>query len=484
MRFRTPILALALLALSACGTNDANVALQKMHARWMENITKNMQTLEHPTRAETTVNALLKILPVEGKYPTTANLALGLKQKYDITNSSNIAAETNVTLNAVADAPKSFLGIPDEKGRLADANAHLAADIALTLRAIQKHLFVNVQQFTVQSPAQLLKFSVTKEIAATWYGATFAEIDAFLAKNSGLATPQPIGEMLLRYFHGGTDKEAMLTSFENLHMWNGVKLLPSQDGMVMIGVTSDKQKIRTSIEAFMKYMQQVHQPSGNSLATAAFKTQLDKTVNDLGSANGMIAADPETYDFRGFVGDIFDSSGKKIMHLNIAFVSPSDFSITAASDDQTYRCSKNSSDYSCTLNGTVFMSGKISPDHFTITVLDRNSASAVALKADLRLASATREKFVIKNGTLDLPMQQIHFSIKDLSIAFTNSFKDLLASAAIDASYKGKLAGSLSFTSNRREVPAVSIQTPSAYAPFEKLKTDFMNALQMQSEQK
>jgi hypothetical protein len=272
---------------------------------------------------------------------------------------------------------------------------------------------------------------------------------------------------------------------QRVHLWKGIEALPEKDGNFQVRVESDKKAIAEDIAAFNDYMLE---SAGSSWTQFSGKTGLDKQkylesvrsdVEKGGTVRGVLSADKNTYDFRGFTGEIFSSTGAKLGDVNIQHGKNGDVLVEltdVSQNNQKLTFSKTGSGFALSVDGKQFMTGTVSDQRFTVTVIDPKT-NEISMTADLPIVKVSIEELTIENGVITFPTSKLELLVDRFQYQFQNSFKDL----NLTLNMHGLLAGEPLFTttleSNRKEQPSISVEPPTTTSPFSELQQDLIGVL-------
>ena len=453
----------------------------------LKNIEQNLQVANAPKRATIVTTIGLKTDPVPEQFEGTVNVDLNLNEKYDSTNLKNVLIEATLDLKAIVDAPEGLLSGGQATGKKG-ARDHGEAELTAMVKSAERKLFLNISKTNLLAPMLPKPFSLPETLKTGWYGATFDEIDAQLKKGTQEgSTPQTIDDLIRKAIGGnGVNKEALVKLFRNTHIWNGIELLPEQDGNLRVRVESDKESMKESTEAFFAYMRETAGSSWEQIEkNPRYQGQFEDGIKDgieknVGSIRGILDADKSTYEFRGFEGETFSNSGVKLLDVKIRREANGNALIeltNTAEGNRKLVFQKIGADFTFTMDGKKYMEGTISESRFTMTITDPEKNETV-LTADLPLVKATKEDFLIKDGVITFPSMasKLKLFIDQFGFQAQNEFKDNTVTLKAHGTFGDTPIFTLNIDGQRKEVSSVTVETPATFAPFSRLQQDFSAA--------
>ncbi len=480
---RTTLLLISLLVLAGCGKPSADDILSKMHDAALNNIDQKLQLVEFPKIASTSTVLTVTNEPVPGIFEGKGNLNLKFTSEYDVSKPDALLFDAGLELKTVMDASQAFFASgPAEKG---GPDLHATADLNATLKSAGRKLFFNLGKIEISIPGALpAPFILPKELQTKWYSATFDEINAQLKKSTATGAVAPtIDELLKNSLSGNSiNREAMNKLIQRIHLWKGIEVLPEQDGNFQVRVESDKQAIAEDMVAFNEYMLESAGSSWNQFSgkTGLYKQKyLESVKSDIekgSSVRGVLSVDKDTYDFRGFTGEIFSSTGSKLGDVNIQHGKNGDILVEltdVSQNNQKLTFTKTGTSFSLSVDGKQFMTGTVSDQRFTVTVIDPKT-NEISMTADLPIVKVSREELTIENGTITFPTSKLSLLVDRFQYQFQNSFKDLNLSLNMHGLLADKPLFTTTLESNRKEQPSISVESPTATSPFSELQQDLV----------
>lgn len=468
MNYSRITLVVSCILLSSCGAGEDPAAadvLMKMHDRMQERIMAHAVTVENPERAEQSATFALKIFPAADISEGTTSIDLTTSLASDVTDPKDPRADLTVALSATSD-------IPNEITEDADP---LRVDTLIHARAAEKTLSTSIERADITAPMFLSEpFSLPAILTERWYGQTFAEFDAAHPKDA------PISDILTRALRGvRATPEQLETFLDQAHLWKAVKLLPEQGGQLQIDVETDKKKIQTTVKAYVRYMQEISATPPSSDIDSMFQalTKNDaEFLQTMGSAKGVLSVDKETYDFRGFSGDIFDEDNGKTAQLEIRSDANGDLSIsiTDVTSGETFVLTRTGDDVRVTAAGKDVLKGTLTASQMNLTMYDPETGE------DMGTASSTyamtKKSFTISRGEFSWKPENVSVTVEQLSIVLSDSLKDISMKLKATGTREGKPLFSIDASAERKESALQNIAKPE-FLPLENLQTDFLGAL-------
>lgn len=472
---RTSIILTSLcLALSACGKSEdpaAADALSKMHQRMQERIMVHAITIESPLIAKLSSTLALKIFPAAEISTGTTSVDLETALMSDATNPSDPLADLTVTLKASSEIPK--VGAADSET--------VSLTTVINGRVASKALSMNIARADIVAPMYLPNpFVVPPTLTDRWYGTTFQEFDSAHEDNP------PISEVLSSALRGiRTTPQQLETFLGNAHLWKGTGVLPDKDGLLQIKVETDKQKIRETVKALLTYIKEM---SGSSFETQLRSNEGLKSVmklltkNDaefmrtMGSAKGILSADKETYDFRGFSGDIFDEKNVKTALLDIQLDASGNLSIsiTDVKSKETFVLTKTGADVRIMAAGNEVLTGTLSSSAMNLTIKDPKTGAVTGSAASI--FTITKKSFELSRGLFSYSPKQQSVTVDSLSVVLSDSLTDVSMKLKAVGTTNGKPLFTADFQASRTEASPLTLAKPF-YFPLEDLQKDFLSAL-------
>ncbi len=484
-----PITLGSMLLFSACSNADsiaANQALAKMHARMMEIVRSNPITLEQPRIAKTTTELSVQILPASKAYKGNANFIVKTSMLSDAVNPKDPRLDATMTISASADVPSETANPTTEKPD------RLSLSTIISARSMERALAMNFAKVEVTAPTFLpVPFVLPSAMSSVWYGMTFAELDAVLAEQrsvKGAVKPPPIEDILTNMLRGFQLTPVALEKLgNNMHLWNGIKILPGREGMglIQIEVKSDKRKIRDSVRALLAFVEEMSGSSWKSQMQT--NTELTTMVNSLmkndaefvrtmGSVQGVVSADAETFDFREFNGDIFNEKNVQTATIDIRRETSGDFSIrlTNIQSKEDSLLMKQGDNFSLEVGNKQIMRGILSSSRVQFDVFDPKN-DIVLGSADVSIISLSGDRIELSKGVIEFTQKKLVVTIPSFSIVLSNSLKDMSMKIVGRGTLDGKplFSGDLQMT--RTEIAPFTLEAP-LFVPFENLRKDFLSA--------
>lgn len=489
---------LALLALSTpiiltgCGQNEADVILNDVHEKYMQNVAENAELLEQPEVGMVTGAFNLQTSPFKNlgssktSFEGSINLAIESTSRYDIRNTKDLLTETELSIQANVDAPAGTFGMPSQ----ASGRDEAVLNLRLLARSAAKTLLLQIPILEANAPLLPSAFQLQDDVTNSWYGMTFEEINTSLREaqqNDADRKYVPKIEEIISNMFAGTrvSPKAMKRAGEKMHMWKGIEVLPEKDEMMQVRVVSDKKKILRSVKAAMEYIKEVSGPSWDAqLQNAEFKemvTKLNKNdsefLSTMGSVEGVLSIEKETYVVRGFDGDIMDESGAVTGHVSLTSTKEGDMELMLSNTDKsaTVAFIKKGENISFTADNENLMIGTWKDNTLSLSFFDIEEKNIVAT-LKVVLESYDKKHLFIKVATLTIPDEKIAFSIEDLRIENKDTDQETSFSARYSATSEGKTFATGSITSSKKAIEPFSLEAPS-FKPFEQLQADLYQAV-------
>lgn len=474
IRFITVMLIVASGAFAVTGffgSSDADKALQRMHATYVTQIEKSIHRLERPEISRTNASMLLHMFSVEKLFAGTVDLAADLTILHDVRDEKNPLMElaTDITL---------------------EVDNGYSLETTIGARSVDRSLLLNIGKLVVSAPAEILPapFVLPAAMQTVWYGATFDELDRLMRENAEEGESTPSAELMIAgAFRGAkVDSDDLRATLQKIHLWNGLEVLPEENGLVRIRTESDKKKIRNSVRAIVRLLEKSTGPSWKT--SMEDNAEFQKMIGDLeknnleflremGTVKGVISADKETFALRGFEGDIFDEQDNRVGHVAFIRSSSGDFSlgITQEKTGETFHLVKQGTQVDLSSNGKKMMTGSVSKEKFSLMFLDEEDGSNVlSVLFDIDSFDTVTGSFRIKNGVITLAEEKIIISVADMTVerkGVNSSFR-LEAAGTRD----GNSLFMITIDSEQSETAPFTPEKP-AYKPFESLQQDLMQAL-------
>lgn len=478
----------ATFLLVSCSGSEADQVLMHMHEKFMAQIQERARLIEQPLLARTNADLRLKISEVPGSLPASADIALALAVLHDVRDERNPLIDLGLELGILVEAPSGVLGTGSAPG----GTDTFRVDAEINARAVERLLLVNIAAMKAEASGLLpAPFVLPEAIQSKWYGATFDELNRMLAESAteeGEKAPT-VETLISSMFRGARATPRDIEElWKEIHMWNAVELLPEKNGRVQVRVESDKEKIRSSIRAFVRYLERTSGPSWQN----QFQTnpEFQKLLTDLedddsefmktmGTIKGVIGADKATYEFMSFEGDIENASGALVGKVAFDRGQESDFtlSITDMESDAeptTVTLTKKGTQVRMTDDGKEVMKGTVSKTKVDLVMTDAGTGGTIATVA-FDITEWTETKLVLTNGRFTVPEEKISVTMSELTIDLTNDFKDMTMNLLAAGTLAGKPLFTVDLSAERTETEPFTVEKPS-YEPFENLNADFMGA--------
>lgn len=497
MTLRTLAAVALTLTLSACGESAADQALSRMHDAIVKRMTANLNIAVAPAAARSTTNIHVVTKGPIRSVPV-ANMDFGILSNADLTVMADISSDVrnpriplvdaSVSLTALLDAPAGTFTGTQPKNLKTAPHETATADVLLSGRSVDRTLLLKISGVSAEAPMLAHPFELPAELSTRWYGIAFDALDKTLAteaKQSGSPPPPPIDQILANAFRDRVSPEALLKLSNAVHVWKGIELLPSENGLVRIRVESDKQKVQDGVRAFLQYVQEASGPSWQTQLknNPALQRQIDALQGDdpefmktMGTVKGVLSADAGSYEFMGFDGDISDASGSVKGRVTVTRTKDGDagLSITDTASKDTVTFAKKGDKVTGTFDGKTTLEGTVSASHVDLTALDPKTGKAtLAVVFDFRKLSA--HAFTITSGTITVPSEKAVIHLKELSASLTDS---RVLTCKVDASLD--LAGTQLITivadTKREPISALKVEKP-AFQPMENLYQDLLHGL-------
>lgn len=475
-----PLLSLALLA--ACGGGPqltAEQVLEKMHQNFVAQVTKNMEKVQTPFLSETVSNIALETQPIANVFPGSITAELKAKQSMDLTDTKQPKFDANVDFNLAAMAPGEMFGVmPDNPSEPNMQQASIA--VSAKMRSTNAKVFLNVANLLIKQPGKG-EVTLDKKVSSAWYMATFKEINDMIAegtKDDPSATPMTVESLIERSVAQYRDSaKKMQTLVQNAHLWTAVELLPEEDGMYRVRVEADKQKLAATIEAFMEYAMEQNDPAGVNADMKsefeAMKTEMRADVEKMGSLKGIVYADKESFDPRGFVGQATDTGGVVVLDIDALMNRNGDAHFKVSNPKtptENVAFEKKGDAFTLLSSDKKVAEGTMTAKKFTMVVYQD---TATVLSVDLDIMKANETEIDVK-GSISIPSGASVITIESFKLLFSNSFKNMKMDSVIHASLLGSPAIDLTITSERKEVSSVAVEEPSVAKPMTDMQQDFM----------
>lgn len=478
-----------LLFASCGGGSSQDQVLMKMHDVLSEQVTENLRITEQPVRAEVATDAKVHISSIPDTFPGSADVTLQLHTRHDTSSASSPLAEASLKFSLEADAAAgTFSGTPPKKNAERD---HLTAAMSLLFRSVDRKATLNISNLAISGPMLPAPFMLPKSMQTSWYGMTFDEIDRIMqesAAKNGELPPQPVEEIIANALTGvRIEEDDVEELLEELHLWNGIELLPEEGDTVRVRVESDKKKMQASARAFLAFLEKNSLQPGQHLASDPYFMELkgfvendEEFAKNAGSVQGILSADKKTYELRGFVGDVYTASGALTTHIAFINTKEKDFSLALtdkAGSGGTITFSKKGQEYSVDIDTKPLIVGTI-----TDTALDfvfthpENGDIVMTLKGEILEWSDDWTKLHLRNVRIDIPEGKVTILLEDWNHSMSEDYKEFDSTLKASGMLNGKPLFGINATTKRKSIGAFTLESP-LYKPFDALQEDFMQAL-------
>ncbi len=486
--------AVSLMLLAACGGSNltAQQVLDKMHERIVARVTEQTEKYANPLKSETSTDVTVETQPIANIFPGSLNAKLKAKQAADLTDAKKIKFDASADLDLTASAPAEMFGLPGQA--MQQASAALVANV----RSVNAKMFVNIAEVVVKQPGKS-EVKLDAKVASAWYMATFEEINELLAENSEDGTPAITVEQILersvsQYSNSAADIQDLT---KKVRFWNAMELLPEEKGMLRVRVETDKQKLAASLEAIMDYIVKQNDPAGvNAEMTAQMeqaKADMRADIEKMGSLNGVVWIDKDTFDPRGFVGQLAETDGTVTMDIDMLMEKNGDAHVTLknpADPSENLDFQKKGDAFTLVAEGEKVAEGTITAKKFTMTVYNQPALMGEGMEMDPEMAppagtppptllsmdfdiQKATEDALEMTGKIMIPAGASEITVDKFSLVFGNSYKNMKLDMAVRATFLGSPAVSMKVVSERKEVSDVKVDEPSVAKPFEAMMEDF-----------
>lgn len=449
-------------------------------------MSENARLIQQPEVGSIEGNVQMNTSPIKNIFEGNLSFSLDALSRYDIRSKKSPIADIALTVSVNVDAPAGTFGTPSD----ASAREKATLNLQLIARSLDRVLALQIPVLEADAPLMASAFSLPQDISKTWYGSTYDELNASLkeaAMENGNEQQLPKVEEIIGNMFGSTrvSPEAMKRAAKKMHLWNGIEVLPEEDGNLHIRVESDKKKILRSVKAALDYVEEV---SGSSWDAQLNNPQFREMVTGLkgkdaeflktmGSVKGIISVEKDTYIFRGFVGDAMDESGSITGHMEMLSTAEGDFklSITDVAEQSTMLFTKKGADLSFVVDDKQLMKGTWEDKKLNLAFTNEaDGKSAGSLMMTLKEYDKTH--LIISEARITIADPSMVITVKDFMVAVNEAEKESSMSATFSASYEGKNVLSGSMVSKKKEIPDFSLEKP-VFKPLKDLQADFYQAL-------
>ncbi len=483
------------ISLSACGGSTADQALSRMHDTYLKQAMSNLEILVQSDLSRTTTNIAFSTKR-SAKTVAVGERDFGIIANAELKIASEMSSDVRNPRIPLADGMISFVGsITAPAGTFTGMDVQNAppetatADIAISARSVAETILLRISGVSVVTPMMPKPFELPAEMSSRWYGITFDALDALLAKQAtetGGTPAPPVRELLSKSFGNRVSPAALLKLWKSVHIWNGLELLPEENGLVRIRVESDKKKVQTSVRAFVEYIKETSGQSWDSQLERSpeMKKNMESLLADdaefmktMGTVKGVLSADKETYEFMGFDGEILDASGKVKAVVTILRTKDGDFSasLTNTETQEGFVIQKQGERLTGgAMNGKNAIEGTVSMKAVDLTVKDPETGKEVTSIA-FAINEMTPTSLSISDGTVKIPSEKLTIHVRALSVKINPPDSVTMridSSAEVGSSQQVTLEADL----RREAIPSLKVEKP-AFQPIESLYQDLLQVL-------
>jgi hypothetical protein len=246
--------------------------------------------------------------------------------------------------------------------------------------------------------------------------------------------------------------------------------------MLRVRVEADKQKLSATLESVIDFVMQQNDPTGLNTEMKAemekMKSEMHDDIASMGSLKGILMADKETFEPRGFAGQATDSSGAITMNIDILVRRNGDAHVkidNPKNPSDSIAFEKKGDAFTLVAEGKKVAEGTMTAKKFTMTGYQ---GSTTLFSADFDINKADDSSLDLK-GKILVPAGGSEISVDSFKLLFSNSFKNLTFDSVVRVSLLGSPAFALTISTERKEVPSISVEEPSVAKPFKTLQQDF-----------